>query len=278
MREVEAMKRVITSITLLFFLAVTTGCTMKENGYGLRGQMPGDLRAIQSTQTTSANDPAMLQLIEMNKTLMIMLQKQNGQQPTVAQPPMMMKLDPKELGGKSSTPVAPTKPKIKKAKPKATKPAEKSSTANGNLEKRVSTVENVVDDLQARMDFNHPGQDVSGVKFAPKSSTLTQADKNKLYAEVVKPWFGGKINILGIAVYDKADANIADMQYTEMLSFLASYGIPRALLGERTAKKAAVNGGICHVIWVNNDPSVVDANRKERQANRVDVAPPAKPK
>lgn len=267
------MKKTFTLVTLLFAIFISTGCAMKEDGYGARGQMPGDLQAIQ--QNTSANDPAMLQLIEMNKTLMIMLQKQNGQQTTASQQsPAVMKLTLEALGEKKSpTPAAPIKAKPKKAKPRATKPTEKTSSVNGgNLEKRVSAVEVVVDGLQARMDFNHPGQDVSKVKFGAGSSALTQADKNKLYAEVVKPWFEGKINLLGIAIYDKADADIADMRYTEMLNFISSYGIPRALLGERTSKKAAANGSICHVIIVDNDPSVIEKNRQERGQYRIGAA------
>ncbi|OQA38942.1 MAG: hypothetical protein BWY51_00613 [Parcubacteria group bacterium ADurb.Bin316] len=264
------MKKTFTSVTLLFAILISTGCAMNENGYGVRGQLPGDLQAVQSAQqNTSANDPAFQQLVEMNKNLMMMLQKQNGQQSATVQPPAVMKLTPESLGEKK-TPAPTTKPKAKKVK----KPAVSAAPATGNgLEKRISAVEDAVDDLQSRMDLNHPGQDVSKVKFSASSSTLTQADKNKLYTEVIKSWFEGKINILGIAVYDKADANIADMRYTEMMNFVSSYGIPRTLLGEKTSKKAAVNGDICHVIWTNNDPSVVEVNRKERQAYRVDIAP-----
>lgn len=273
------MKKTMISIVLLFLLAITTGCTIKETGYGYQ---PGDLKAIESNQTTSVNDPAMLQLIEMNKTLVTMLQKQNGQQSaTVQQPPMMMKLDPKELGAKPSTPTSPAKPKPKPKKVKKPTVSAAPTKVNGSqssLEKRVGVVEDAVDDLQSRMELNHPGQATSKVKFKSGSSTLTEADKKTLYAEVVKPWFAGQINLLGIAVYDKAEPNAAAMQYAEMLGFLANHGIPRSLLGKKVARQVAINGNLCHVIWVSNDPDTAEKNRQERQAYRVDVVPAAKPK
>jgi len=228
------------------FVLLISGCALNEQGYGIRGGINANPLAqpdgTYTTATTKIDVDVIGQKLDSNTQAIRELAEAIKKPCTEKQSSTVERKLSADMFKKAARKVTKTKPKpVVKRAPCKTCPEDKDRIAR----------------LEMFQKINHPGQDMTNVNFHPGLSSLSQRDMDNLMTRVARPWFQGRIDILGIEGNTsgmKSSAGIADedkatQRYIDTVAYLNKCGLPAEALKKLPGGKTTA--------WSHNDNAVV---------------------